>query len=732
MRLETAVCGWELSHHAADRVRLLAEMYETFSEVEIIGCHFPHWGREIWQPLRTLAVPCHSFVVENPSGFVLQALELVAAHPYDVVHLSEPRFTNILFGLLYKLLWGATVIMDIDREEPAFVRAQGALDLADQVGQHGKLPELEAMGGREWTYPAVGLAGAFDEMTLAGEPLQQCDGFEITGSDRDEQSFQPIPDASGESSNAAHEAFEAESSFSTNVSTLYDVVQSARKKARKVVRDKTQAPVPAILHPLIRNLEPLPQFLPLVGLPSRIASKARAATYNLKEQQAASVMVEDHRELLIECEDGSCGDGHLAWKPSRSGTLSSPGNVLQPVNGKSLSILFVLYNSIESNSGLHAQIHAARLEAQGMTCHFAVPFFDKGRQATCSGELLGREFSVITHHSLLHTSHALPPYDIIHAWTPRENVRKVCEKLLERHKFPLVIHLEDNEEYLTEAMVGYSFGELVGLPEAELDRLIPSYLYHPRKGRAFLDRADGLTLIIDTLERFNIRKVPTLVLPAPVDDKLFYPRPLNMALRRELNIPEDHVVLAYTGNMHEANWDEIHELYKAVRLLNEQDCPTVLLRTGQDCPSLPSRGGQCRREAGVEYTDMQHVRHLGLVDRVRLPDILAAADILVQPGAPGPFNDQRMPSKLPEYFAMGRPVILPRTNLGLRVKHGKEGYVLDRADGAGIAGAVNAIVRNEALRTKLSEGSIGFFLNNYRNFKESLSHFYKSVSYGGY
>ena len=48
--------------------------------------------------------------------------------------------------------------------------------------------------------------------------------------------------------------------------------------------------------------------------------------------------------------------------------------------------------------------------------------------------------------------------------------------------------------------------------------------------------------------------------------------------------------------------------------------------------------------------------------------VLASTDILVQPGRADSFNDYRFPSKLPEFFASRKPVILPRTNLGLAVR----------------------------------------------------------------
>jgi glycosyltransferase involved in cell wall biosynthesis len=90
---------------------------------------------------------------------------------------------------------------------------------------------------------------------------------------------------------------------------------------------------------------------------------------------------------------------------------------------------------------------------------------------------------------------------------------------------------------------------------------------------------------------------------------------------------------------------------------------------------------------------------------------LAAADVLVQPGIPGGFNDQRVPSKLLEYFAMGRPVVLPKTNLGLRVNHGWEGYVLLRCDAEGIAAAVQEIKADGGLAGRLSDGAVDFYLS---------------------
>ena len=55
---------------------------------------------------------------------------------------------------------------------------------------------------------------------------------------------------------------------------------------------------------------------------------------------------------------------------------------------------------------------------------------------------------------------------------------------------------------------------------------------------------------------------------------------------------------------------------------------------------------------------------LGAVGWREIPGYLALADAFVQPGAADDFNRYRLPSKLPEFLAMGRPVVLPDCNIG--------------------------------------------------------------------
>src|SRR5262249_56451444 len=94
--------------------------------------------------------------------------------------------------------------------------------------------------------------------------------------------------------------------------------------------------------------------------------------------------------------------------------------------------------------------------------------------------------------------------------------------------------------------------------------------------------------------------------------------------------------------------------------------------------------------------------------REEVPRYLRLADVLVQPGRPDNFNDFRFPSKLPEFFATGRPVVLPATNLGRFVRDGEEALVLQRGDALEIAAAVERVLDDDGLRVRLARGAREF------------------------
>lgn len=384
-----------------------------------------------------------------------------------------------------------------------------------------------------------------------------------------------------------------------------------------------------------------------------------------------------------------------------------------------LNITFILHGSFAANSALHVAGLANELAAAGHHCAVAI---------TQDPETIGRlhepRFRALLHteaeHGVTFPDGRGP--DIVHAWTTRECVRRTAESLCARSGAPLLVHLEDNEQALLEAAVGRSLADLRRLSETELDALVPAGLTHPRRGPRFLATARAATFITTALADFLPAGLPRLLLPPAADARFFFPRPRPESFRRLWSTRPGETVLFYHGNVHAANAAEMRELYLAVRNLNTDGHPVTLIRTGTDAVDfLGADAASCRR----------HVVALGLVRHHHyLADLMALADIFVQPGTDDAFNHYRLPSKLPEFFALGRPVILPRTNLGTELRHGVDAYVLDRADAAGIAGAVVALREDPMLRERLARGAAEYAAAHFswRRSAGALANFYASLT----
>jgi len=130
-----------------------------------------------------------------------------------------------------------------------------------------------------------------------------------------------------------------------------------------------------------------------------------------------------------------------------------------------LHILFVLPQPVDSNCGYHVARLISGLQAQGSICMVAVPQKRNPSQIVSDGAYIDSQqsfpvlaYDEIQKHDITFNDGRKP--DVIHAWTPREGVRQFVTSLTAVNPCPVIVHLEDNEEYLTEIAVGRSFGEL--------------------------------------------------------------------------------------------------------------------------------------------------------------------------------------------------------------------------------------------------------------------------------
>lgn len=362
-----------------------------------------------------------------------------------------------------------------------------------------------------------------------------------------------------------------------------------------------------------------------------------------------------------------------------------------------MNVLFVNYGDFTTNSLNHIAGFARGLAELGHSCAVAVP----DRKETLSA-VPEAGFLAVTYAEALSKPRLFPDgraADILHAWTPREVVRTFVLAYQVGARARLVIHLEDNEEFLLSAWLGKPFEAVRDLGELDLAAKTPTALPHPRRYRHFLAAADGATVIVATLKEFVPPGLPCEVLEPGVDFGRYRPQPADPALRRELGIDEAEKVVVLTGSNTFANEPEMRDLYEAVSLLNARGLPCRLVRTGLNTEafqaSLPPRVGA-------------FVKDLGFLPKARLPALLALADVLVQPGKPGPFNDFRLPSKLPEFLSSGRPVVLPASNIGLELRDGIDALLLREGTPEEIAAACTRIFADPDLARTLAENGAAF------------------------
>ena len=242
-----------------------------------------------------------------------------------------------------------------------------------------------------------------------------------------------------------------------------------------------------------------------------------------------------------------------------------------------MNVLFSLYQNFECNSANHVDGIARVLCELGCDCIVAVP-----AEPTRAELMEGAPYKTATYEQFLNGQVRFGNgggIDVAHFWTPREINRHFCQKLREGRRFATIIHLEDNEELIARSQLRGAYDEYAsGL---KIDGF-PLHLSHPKYFREFLREADGFTLIIESLREIVPPNKPAELAWPSTDERSFHPRESDPALRKELGIEPGNTVLAYHGNVHQANFREVRSLYLAVALLNREGRPTTLLRMGRD------------------------------------------------------------------------------------------------------------------------------------------------------
>lgn len=164
--------------------------------------------------------------------------------------------------------------------------------------------------------------------------------------------------------------------------------------------------------------------------------------------------------------------------------------------------------------------------------------------------------------------------------------------------------------------------------------------------------------------------------------------------RHDLNIPADHAVALYSGNM--AGKQGLETLGEVARILEEEHAKVTLLLCGQG----PLRGvleATCVGRHNVRFMDLQPIE--------RLPELLATADIHLLPQR-AEAADLVLPSKLTGMLASGRAVVAmadPGTGLATEVEGC--GLTVAPGDARAMANAIAGLATDKDERDRLGVAS---------------------------
>jgi len=190
-RPRLAVVAWCLAHNPVGRAMILAEVAAPHAACEIVGPVFPSYGEDLWPPLRDSArdIDVHGFLAPSFTAFMEGAIRLVMERPCEIAWVSKPRLPSLLIGFLYKLIHGASLILDIDDDELAFVRADQALSL-DEFLKDRMPSDWREPYAKRWTQLAASMIGHADAITVCNPVLQRQFGGTLIRHARDARLFE--------------------------------------------------------------------------------------------------------------------------------------------------------------------------------------------------------------------------------------------------------------------------------------------------------------------------------------------------------------------------------------------------------------------------------------------------------------------------------------------------------------------------------------------------------------
>lgn len=311
--------------------------------------------------------------------------------------------------------------------------------------------------------------------------------------------------------------------------------------------------------------------------------------------------------------------------------------------------------------------------------------------------------------------------ELVHIWTPRNVPVRVGLECVYRFNSKLVIHFEDAEEYLLKF---HGAEAIDSFPEFFKRFHDPGFWSWKLPFlSAFATRyAAAFTVISKSLYRQIDREwgKQTLLLYPGIDLTSFKPD-LNPDSRLKKDAAKNRILL-YSGSI--GSMHEFDSLLEAVALVKSKHPDIRFVHLGRNLIQQETDAVVAR--LGLTET----VQFLGPIAHKEIPRYLAAADVLLQAGSPGEFNRYRLPSKLPEYLAMGRPIITFSEGFGEELTDGYDVLKTYTGSPEELAQCLDRILTDAKLAQRLSINSRrkAEVLFDWRANTEKLAALYRDVA----
>lgn len=207
------------------------------------------------------------------------------------------------------------------------------------------------------------------------------------------------------------------------------------------------------------------------------------------------------------------------------------------------------------------------------------------------------------------------------------------------------------------------------------------------------DRVLPVTHVLGEMVReAGVLEERIFVIPNGINEDHFRHVPDPGRIRSEYGI-EGRLVLGFTGFVR--SW---HGLDRVIRWMASQERKDIHLLVVGDGPAREDLEN-LSKDLGLDG----HVTFTGLVQRERIPELVASFDVALQPAV----VDYASPLKLFEYLALGRPVVAPLQKNLLEVLDEDENAVMfDPEDPEGLESALSKICTDPELRRRLGLASM--------------------------